>query len=266
MLLLALLGCAPDAPTALDSSWQEIWSDEFDGAAGTAPDPASWTHDVGGDGWGNEQLEYNTDRTDNAALTGDSTLLITALREEYEGNSYTSARLGTQDLVEPEHGRIEARIKLPQGKGLWPAFWLLGADIDEVGWPVCGEIDILELRGDTPEEISGTIHGSGYYGGGGIGGSYTLSEGTFADDFHTFTVDYEPDRLAWYVDGEPFLTLSPGDLPDGAAWSHDGPVFMILNLAVGGNFLENPDDSTEFPATMEVDWVRISQRVEGYPE
>ena len=158
------------------------------------------------------------------------------------------------------------RIKLPEGKGLWPAFWLLGADFDEVGWPTCGEIDILEMRGDDPTEVHGTIHGSGYFGGGGLGGTYSLDGETFADDFHTFAVDYEPDRLAWYVDDNLYLSLSPGDLPEGSAWSHDGPVFMILNLAVGGNYLGNPDETTEFPASVEVDWVRIYERVGGYPE
>ncbi|MFT5680964.1 MAG: beta-glucanase (GH16 family) [Myxococcota bacterium] len=266
MLLLTLLGCTAEDVTAFDSSWQEVWSDEFDGSAGSPPDAANWTHDVGGDGWGNEQLEYNTDRTENAALSGDSTLVITAREEDYEGNAYTSARLKSQDLFEPEYGRIEARIKLPQGQGLWPAFWLLGADFEEVGWPVCGEIDILEMRGDSPEQVHGTIHGAGYYGGGGLGGTYALDEGTFADDFHTFTVDYEPERLAWYVDGVPYLTLSPGDLPGGSAWSHDGAVFLILNLAVGGNYLGNPDDSTAFPASLEVDWVKVWERAGGYPE
>ena len=263
-MLMLLLGCTPESITPFDASWEVVFEDEFDGSAGSPPDATTWTHDVGGDGWGNDQLEYNTDRTDNAALSGESTLLITARVEDYEGNTHTSARLKTQDLFEQEYGRFEARMKLPEGKGLWPAFWLLGADFDEVGWPACGEIDIMELRGDVPEQIHGTIHGSGYSGADGIGTSYTLSDETFADDFHTFTVDYEPERLAWYVDGTLYQTLSTGSLPDGSAWSHDGAVFIILNLAVGGNYLGYPDDSTEFPASVEVDYVRVSQRVEGY--
>ena len=124
----------------------------------------------------------------------------------------------------------------------------------------------MEMRGDDPTQIHGTIHGSGYFGGGSVGGSYVLADGAlFSDDFHTFTVDYEPERIAWYVDGELYQSRSPGDLPEGSAWSHDGPVFMILNLAVGGNYLEDPDETTEFPASVEVDWVRVYERATPYP-
>ena len=128
--------------------WVLTMSDEFDGAEGTPPNPAMWTYDVGGDGWGNGQLEFNTDRVENVSLDGQGNLRIVALEESYMGNEYTSARIKTQGLFEQKYGRFEARIKLPEGQGLWPAFWMLGANVDEVPWPGCGEIDVMEYQGN----------------------------------------------------------------------------------------------------------------------
>ncbi len=145
--------------------WVLTMSDEFDGDEGTAPDPALWTYDIGGDGWGNNQLEFNTDRIENVSQDGEGHLRIVAREESYMGNDYTSGRIKTQGLFEQEHGRFEARIKLPVGSGLWPAFWMLGADIDEVPWPDCGEIDILEYQGQRPERVFGTLHGPRLLGG-----------------------------------------------------------------------------------------------------
>ncbi|MFT4622289.1 MAG: beta-glucanase (GH16 family) [Myxococcota bacterium] len=233
-----------------------VWSDEFDGEAGTAPDASKWTYDVGGDGWGNDQLEFDTDRTENTRLSGDGILQIVALREEFGGRSYTSARIKTQGLFEFETGRIEARIKVPAGNGLWPAFWMLGADFEQVGWPNCGEIDIMEARGSQPQVIHGTVHGPGYSGGSGQGASFFGP--AFTDEFHVFGLNKSPGRLSWDVDGETFFTLEPGDLPPEAEyWAFDKPFFLILNLAIGGNFLEQPDDSTSFPAMVEVDYIRV---------
>ncbi len=257
--LLFLIACAPEEATEL--RWVTTWADSFDGAEGEPPDPESWVHDVGGDGWGNNQLEYDTDRTDNVFQDGDGHLHIVALEEEYEGNAYTSARIKTMDLFEQSQGRFEASIKLPEGQGLWPAFWMLGADFDEIGWPWCGEIDIMEYQGEAPETVHGTIHGPGHSGGEGVGGSYTLDDGSFAEGYHTYAVEIDEGHIAWYVDEVLYQRLTPADLPDDATWVYDDtPFFLILNLAVGGHYVEAPDESTEFPATMMVDWVRVRER------
>jgi beta-glucanase (GH16 family) len=258
MILLLSLGCtAPEAPV-YDPTWTLVWSDEFDGPSGSAPDPAVWRPDVGGDGWGNEQLEYNTDRTENAALDGEGRLAITARREAYGGNAYTSARLTTLGTLSVGPGRVEADLRMPAGTGLWPAFWLLGDDFPQVGWPACGEIDVMELRGEEPDVTLATVHGPGYSGGASYGDDHRLREGTFADTFHTFAVDIDPDHLTFWVDDTRVHVVRPGDLP--GAWAFDGSFFLILNLAVGGTFLAEPDEDTPFPATFLVDAVRVYER------
>ena len=268
MLLFSLLACtAADAPSGFDSSWSLVWEDEFDGPAGAPLDPSRWTHDIGGDGWGNDQLEHNTDRTDNVRLSGDGALEIVALREEYDGNSFTSGRIKTVGLFEQGYGRFEASIKLPEGQGLWPAFWMLGADFEDVGWPLCGEVDIMEFRGENPTESLGTIHGPGYSGGGSVGRLYALSEGSFSEDYHTFAVEIDPGSIAWYIDDERFFSVSRASLPDEGAWVFDdNRFFLLLNLAVGGSFLAEPTDDTPFPATMSVEHVRAYARADGYFE
>jgi beta-glucanase (GH16 family) len=262
LLLGALTGCAgPAVDTGLDTSWVLSWADAFDGPAGAPPDPAHWTPDVGGDGWGNEQLEFNTGRTENAALDGEGRLVIRALREAYQGNAFTSARITSLDKVEVGPARVEARIRVPEGDGIWPAFWMLGANFPEVGWPACGEVDILEVRGDQPETVHTTVHGPGYSGGDGItAATNLLGGGTYADGFHDYAVDIDPDHIVWWVDGERAHTVRPGDLPAGGAWVFDGPMFLVLNVAVGGTFLSPPTDETPFPAEMVVDHVRVYPR------
>lgn len=258
MILLLALGCTAPADPPLDTSWSLVWSDSFDGPAGTPPDPDVWVPDVGGDGWGNEQLEYDTDRTENAALDGNGRLAITARREEYEGNAYTSARLTTNGTRSFGPGRFEADLQVPAGEGLWPAFWMLGADYDEVGWPACGEIDVMELRGEDPEVSLATVHGPGYSGASAYGDSYRLRDGSFADEVHTFAVDVDEEHLAFWVDDARVLVVRPGDV-DGA-WAFDGEFFLLLNLAVGGTFLAEPTEDTPFPATFYVDEVRVYER------
>jgi len=236
-----------------------VWSDEFDGPAGQRPDAANWRFDIGTN-WGNNQLEFDTDRPENVSLDGQGHLAITARRENYQGSNYTSGRINTRDLFAAERGRFEARIKLPVGQGIWPAFWMLGDDFGRVGWPRCGEIDILEYRGQEPRVVHGSLHGPGYSGGGAITGRKILPgpEG-FDDDFHVFAVTWEADRITWLLDGEPYQTFGPSDLPRGAPWVFDHPFFIILNVAVGGNFVGSPDQTTSFPQTMLVDWVRVYQ-------
>jgi beta-glucanase (GH16 family) len=262
MLGLAVAGCTDDAPpSAVDTSWELVWEDAFDGPAGSAP-ADHWVPDVGGDGWGNEQLEHNTDRTDNAFLDGDGHLVIRAQPEDYEGNAYTSARLTTSGTVEVGPARVEGRIKLPEGTGIWPAFWMLGADFEEVGWPTCGEIDILETKGEDPQTVITTVHGPGYSGGEGVGTSTVLPDTSSSEDFHTYAVDIDPEHLVWWIDGQRVHTVRVGDIPGGTAWAFDGPFFLILNVAVGGSFLSPPDASTPFPADMVVDYVRVYERAE----
>jgi len=258
MLLLACGGCAPSDDDA--NEWTLVWSDEFDGAAGSAPDDANWTFDVGGDGWGNEQLEFDTDRRENADLDGNGFLRITAIREDFEGNTWTSARMSTQGLQSFGMGRIEASIRLPVGRGLWPAFWSLGTDFPDVGWPSTGEIDIMEFRGEMPEQVLGSVHGPGYSGGEAVGNAYTRPEGSLATDFHVYAVEWDPRHIAWFVDDDLLGTVTPGDLPPGAPWVFDHEVFLILNLAVGGTFLQQPDASTPGRSVMGVDYVRVFER------
>jgi len=243
------------------AGWKLVWNDEFDGAPGAKLDPARWVYETGGSGWGNNQLEYDTDRADNASLDGKGELVITAKKESYMGKSYTSARLKTQGKFEHSYGRYESRMKIPFGQGMWPAFWMLGADIGSVSWPTCGEIDIMENIGKEPGTVHGTVHGPGYSGGSGIGAPNALAGGArFADDYHVFAIEWEKDVVRWYVDGNLYQTRTPKDLPSGARWVYDHPFFILLNLAVGGQWPGNPDGATTFPQTLRVDYVRVYDR------
>lgn len=252
LVLLMASGCRTDIPTG---PWELLWSEDFDGAEGSFPDPERWTADIGGWGWGNNELQHYTDRPENVRLSGDGTLLITARREPYDGSEWTSARIKTEGLQEVSHGWIGARIKLPAGRGIWPAFWMLGNDFAEVGWPDCGEIDILELRGSAPADLNGTVHGPGYSGGDGIGGSLR-ADSSLADDFHVYNVVWEEDRVWWFLDDVLYYTFSRDEVPEFGRWVYDHPFFLILNVAVGGNYPLPPDASTPDEVTMEVDWVR----------
>lgn len=258
---LLMLGCSDDSSDDPDplADYTLTWSDEFDGEAGELPDQEVWSFDIGGGGFGNEQLEFNTDRPENASLDGDGNLAITARREAYEGNAYTSARITTRGAVEVEYGRIEARIQLPEGQGIWPAFWMLGNDFETIGWPQCGEIDIMEFRGQDPGIVLGTAHGPGYSGAQSLG-EVTAVSGGAANSFHVYSVEWDPDEIRWYVDDVLYHSLTPADLPPGASWVYDHPFFLILNVAVGGKFVGSPDASTQFPQTMLVDWVRVYER------
>lgn len=246
------------------AAWKLVWSDEFDGPNGSAVDPAKWVLETGGSGWGNKELETYTSRLQNAHVENGA-LTINAHQEIYTGSDnitrkYTSARLKTKGKFSLTYGRVEARIKIPYGQGLWPAFWMLGANIDQVGWPACGEIDIMENIGREPSVIHGTIHGPGYSGGNGLAASYLLSNGRFADSFHTFAVDWEPNVIRFYVDGLVYKTRTPADPPANTKWVFDHPFFILLNVAVGGSWPGSPDSSTVFPQTMTVDYVRVYQR------
>ena len=254
--------------------WELVWSDAFEGPAGALPDPSVWTPEIGDGtangipGWGNAERQTYTDDPVNLALDGEGNLVIRAVETDgdappcYYGApcEYSSARIITAGALEVQYGRIEARIKIPYGQGLWPAFWMLGNDIAEVGWPESGEIDIMENVGREPGTVHGTIHGPGYSGAGGIGRGTSLPAGqAFADGFHVYAIEWWPERITWSVDGVDYSTLTPADLPSGARWVFDHPFFVILNVAVGGHWPGYPDETTTFPQEMVVDYVRVFQ-------
>ena len=264
--ILILLVCAlifitvPSCDNPLEPevpNYQLVWQDEFDGPANQAPDAANWTYDIGtGDnGWGNQELQYYTDRSDNVSLDGNGNLVITARRESFGGRPFTSARIKTQGLFEQTYGRFEARMKLPWGPGIWPAFWLLGSDIETVGWPQCGEIDIMEYRGQQTNLINGTVHGPGYSGGNAVTKSYGFEQARFDTDFHLFAVEWGTDYIRFYVDDVLYQEIKPDDLS--GEWVFNHPFFMILNVAVGGNYVGFPTSETPFPQSMVIDYVRV---------
>ena len=257
------LACRADqqAPAAVDPgtpqpppAWRLVWHDEFDGAV---LDTTKWVRETRGNGWGNAELEFYTDRVENARLEN-GYLVIEARHELFGNQAYTSARLKTQGLGAWTYGRIEARIQIPRGQGLWPAFWMLGDDIAQVGWPTCGEMDIMENIGKEPGTVHGTVHGPGYSGANGISNAYALTSGAFADSFHVFAIEWQPSVIQWFVDGTLYKTVLPANLP--GRWVYDHPFFILLNVAVGGYWPGNPDSTTVFPQTMRVDYVRVYQR------
>ena len=248
-----------DAAGALPG-WVLTWSDEFDGADGSAADPTKWGYDVGTGqgGWGNNELESYTSGTANAVVQGGN-LVITAKQQTMGSSQYTSARLLTQSKFAQQYGRVEARIQIPEGQGIWPAFWMLGANIDTVSWPACGEIDIMENIGKEPSINHGSLHmpAAGTSNDDQLTGSYTLPGGTkLGDGFHTYAIEWSASAIAFYVDDNLYETQTPTSA-SGRTWAFDQPFFILLNVAVGGNFPGSPDSTTVFPQTMKVDWVRV---------
>jgi beta-glucanase (GH16 family) len=242
------------------------WQDEFNAGAGAPVDGSKWNFDTGGSGWGNGELQYYTNSTRNAVHDGAGNLVITARRENpsnfqchYGTCQYTSARLLTNGKFTQRYGRFETRMKLPRGQGIWPAFWMLGDGT--AGWPTAGEIDIMENIGKEPNTVHGTVHGPGYSGAEGIGGGRTLGA-PLADAFHTYTIDWSPNLIVWYLDGSEYFRITPANL-GGDRWVFDHPFFMLLNLAVGGAWPGNPDASTVFPQSLTVDYVRVYAYTDG---
>lgn len=229
--------------------------DEFD--VDGAPDSSLWNYNIGtrGDGWGNNELQYYTDRPENI-IVQNGYLIITAKQENFEGSSYTSARILTKDKFEQRYGRFEARIRAPYGQGIWPAFWMLGANSDEVIWPECGEIDIMEIRGQEPSILFGSVHGPGYSAGEAITKRYDLENDRFDTGFHIFGIEWAPDYVNYYVDDVLYNQITPEDLPNPDNWVFNQPFYLILNVAVGGSFVGSPNEETVFPQTMLVDYVR----------
>ncbi len=276
-VLACCLGCGCSAdrlpiPTAppppSPAGWTLVWSDEFSSPDGSAPDPSKWTYDTGGKGWGNTELECYTTRLQNAQINGGN-LVITAQQEnapfvcsDGSTNSYTSARLKTQGLFSQAYGRFEARIKVSAGQGMWPAFWMLGKDITTAGWPTCGEIDIMENIGKEPDTVHGSLHGPSTTTRTSDATSiFTLPAGqAFADDFHLFAVEWERGVGRFYVDSNLYATFTESQWPAGGTWVFDHPFFIILNVAVGGNWPGSPDSTTVFPRHLLVDYVRVYTR------
>ena len=234
-----------------------VMADEFntDGEL----DNSIWNYEIGTgqNGWGNNELQYYTDRTENVNVEN-GYLLLTAKEENYNGSSYTSARLTTQGKLEQTYGRFEARIRLPYGKGLWPAFWLLGSDCETNIWPQCGEIDIMEYLGDNPNTIFGSVHGPGYSAGEAVTKDYVLENDRYDTGFHVFGIEWSPDYINYYVDDTLYQQITLADVP--GEWVFDHPFYIILNVAVGGNFPGAPNADTIFPQTMLVDYVRVYQQ------
>jgi beta-glucanase (GH16 family) len=276
------------------SAWKLVWSDEFDGKH---IDKTKWDFDIGNgfynydahqwiSGWGNNELQYYAREPDNAFVK-DGMLRIRALKESYNGCGYTSARLKTRKrdgsaLFSRKYGKFEFRAKLPTGKGVWPALWMLPQDDKYGPWASSGEIDVMEARGHEPNKVLGTIHfGSRWPMNAEASKEYVLPRGGIIAGFHVYAVEWEPGEIRWYVDGERYATQSfwwsssksdagkgvkPGAEADLNPWPapFDQPFYLVMNVAVGGRFPGNPDRTTVFPAEMVVDYVRVYEKVGGY--
>lgn len=270
-LLVGALGTScgsSDKVVGAPEAWVLTMADEFD--SGTSPSPELWNIETGYGpediipGWGNDEWQLYTDLPDNVRVEGGNLVISAQCPDRPCGKrdgSITSARIKTQGLFEQEHGRFEARIKLPEGAGLWPAFWMLGANIDVVPWPGCGEIDIMEYQGQRPNRMFGSLHGPGYSAGQALGGDLILpGDETFADDFHVFAIEWDPGRIAYSVDGQIYNTISSAEVSGRGTWVFNNEFFMLLNLAVGGTVGGPVGPNTVFPAEMLVDYVRIFER------
>lgn len=281
-MLCAALGCASGNPTVSPPAppappppppppanpWVLVWADEFSGAAGAGVNPSYWRYDTadgcssGNCGWGNNEKEYYRAAPENVAQTGDGYLAIVArvatdsLSCYYGRCRYTSGKITTRDKVSILPGRVEARIKLAQGQGLWPAFWMLGENIARAGWPTCGELDILENKGSQPTLTSSAVHGPGYSGN----TPFAHTQSNTATEFHVYAVEWDAQSIRYYVDTQLHYTVSRGAVQQYGAWVFDQAFFVVLNQAVGGHFDGDPQSDAIFPATMLIDYVRVYRR------
>lgn len=267
LLIIIILMLSASTVSAQYENRKLTFSDEFNAEKNTPVDATKWTHEIGGKGWGNQELQYYTDSIENSFHDGKGSLVIKVIEKDlpedefkcwYGKCKYTSARLVTNKKFTQKYGRFETRIKIPKGQGMWAAFWMLGDNFDTVGWSKCGEIDIMENIGREPKTVHGTIHGPGYEGAKGIGKAYKLKgDSIFADDFHVYAVEWKKNKIKWYVDGKHYFTMTPNKLPKDKEWVYDHPFFMLLNLAVGGPWGGNPDKTTVLPQEMLIDYVRV---------
>jgi len=261
--LIFLMGCELDETQTVVTQTNLVVADEFD--VDGAPDSSLWTYDLGDGsaegipGWGNNELQIYTNSLDNVQVQNG--LLVITAREDGAGG-YTSGRIKTEGLFSQQYGRFEARIKLPTGKGIWPAFWLLGNDCDTNPWPGCGEIDIMEYLGNEPTIVFGSVHGPGYSGGESISKEYELPNDRFDTGFHIFGIEWSPNQINYYVDDKLYQTITPETVDeetDGAGtWVFNNqPFYIIINMAVGGNLPGAPNADTTFPQRMFIDYVRV---------
>lgn len=248
----------PTVTAKADTGWNLAWSDEFNG---TSINTSNWKYETGGDGWGNNELEYYTNRSENARIENGN-LVIEARKENYNGMNYTSARLKSQGLKNWTYGKVEARMKLPAGQGVWPAFWMLGENISQVSWPKCGEIDIMEHI-NNESAIHGTIHWDST--GNNTHAQYgAASPNIDVTQYHVYSIEWDASSIKWFVDGTQYLEANIANNINGTEEFHK-PFFILFNLAVGGNWPGNPDGSTPFPAKMYVDYVRVYQHGDNNP-
>ncbi len=271
LVFVTASGCGGGAiaqPPVLTSTsgYTLTWSDEFSSANGSAADAANWTYDIGGGGWGNQELQSYTSRPQNVQIQSGN-LVITAAQENFTGTdgvarNYTSARLKTENLFTQAYGRFEARIKIPKGQGIWPAFWILGNDINQNGWPKCGEIDIMENIGREPGIIHGSLHGpSSTAPTSDLTATFALPAGQdYSVDFHIYAIEWDPGTVRFYVDSNNYATFTQAQWPAGGQWVFDHPFFVIFNVAVGGVWPGSPDATTQFPQQMLVDYVRVYRK------
>lgn len=258
-LFITTFGCAVDDTQTVTNFTQLTMQDEFD--TDGAPNSNIWGYDIGNgpneDGWGNQELQYYTDRPENVTINN-GVMIITAREESFQGSEYTSARLLTKDKFSQTYGRFEARIRVPYGQGMWPAFWMLGVqDSPSEIWPFIGEIDIMEMRGQDPTKLIGSVHGPGYSGGEAISKEYVFQNDRLDTGFHIYGIEWGPDYVNHYVDDVLYNQITPEDLPEGAEWVFDNDFYILINLAVGGTFVGSPNAETVFPQTMLVDYVRV---------
>lgn len=250
--LFALVSHCQAQDTPKKKGYKLLWADEFNRPG--KPDPAIWTAETGGNGWGNNEAQYYTDRVENAVVK-DGKLFITALKEEYNGKSYTSARLITKGKRDFTYGRVEVAAKLPAGKGTWPAIWMLGSNIGEVGWPKCGEIDIMEHVGFDMNVVHASIHTKAFNHPAGTQKTAKTLVDQVDGKFHVYAMEWTPKKIDFFIDGKLYFIYTPDEYnPD--QWPFANPAFIILNLAIGGNW-GGEVDTTSFPKVMEVDYVRV---------
>jgi beta-glucanase (GH16 family) len=254
-LIVLSIGCDKNDTQVLEPrNWSLVWADEFEGDSLTSPDSLKWTYELGNGegGWGNKELQSYTNEPQNVSLDGKGNLVLRTIKN---GNNFTSARIKTQGLFKQQYGRFEARLKTPYGPGLWPAFWMLGDNISDVSWPKCGEIDVMELRGQAPNIVNGTLHGPGYSGGNSITKGYALTNERFDTKYHVFAIEWDANKIDFFIDDFLYQRIKKEDVP--GTWVYDQPFYMILNVAVGGNYVGFPTSETIFPQTMTVDYVRV---------
>lgn len=296
VLILSTTGLGPSRAWSEQPAekWRLTWSDEFEGEA---IDRRKWDFDLGNGfydynanqwirGWGNEELQYYTGEPENAFVKG-GVLHIRALKQSLHGCGYTSARMKTrkrdgQPLFNQRYGRFEFRAKLPTGQGVWPALWMMSQDEKFGTWPASGEIDVMEARGQQPNQVLGTLHyGSRWPNNAHTSGRYQFPQGQSIAEFHVYAIEWEPGEFRWYVDGKQYAVQrfwwssskmegAKGAVPQSDDDLNEWPApfnqrfYLIMNLAIGGKFLGNPDASTPFPAEMQVDYVRVYEKVGGY--